>query len=183
MNSDNYFYILGITPGSTEEEIRRAYRRKAREFHPDLNHSPDAEEKFITVTEAYDFLLSYHGKFRKEEEELRRATEEWRQYRQAHSRHMATEFARKPYSHFRNTGFYKSTRIYDNSVIVFSFIISIIVITESITGYVYKLRNPEPGIDKPVFTFILLISVGLVFLGVTVIYFIASVQSSRRRHR
>lgn len=55
--SRNYHDILGIRRGATKEEIKRAYRRKARLYHPDVNHSPDAKRKFIEFKEAYEGLL------------------------------------------------------------------------------------------------------------------------------
>ena len=53
-----YYRLLGLSEDSTVDDIKRAYRVKARLFHPDINHSPDAKENFIAVTEAYDFLIS-----------------------------------------------------------------------------------------------------------------------------
>ncbi|MBF0588977.1 MAG: DnaJ domain-containing protein, partial [Magnetococcales bacterium] len=47
---------LRVTQNATQEQIRRAYRRLAREQHPDLNHSPFAEERFKTIGEAYEVL-------------------------------------------------------------------------------------------------------------------------------
>lgn len=51
------YEILGISPGATDEEIKRAYRKKAREFHPDANDgSAEAEAKFKEVSFAYEVL-------------------------------------------------------------------------------------------------------------------------------
>lgn len=53
----DYYEVLGIDRDATEEEIKRAYRRLAREYHPDTNHDdPDAGEKFKLVAEAYSVL-------------------------------------------------------------------------------------------------------------------------------
>ncbi|WMJ73349.1 DnaJ domain-containing protein [Cytophagaceae bacterium ABcell3] len=51
------YNILNLTPGASEEEIRKAYRKKAKAYHPDVNDSPDAREKFLMVKRAYDSLL------------------------------------------------------------------------------------------------------------------------------
>lgn len=51
-----YYEILGVTREVTVTEIKKAYRRKARELHPDVNKAQDAEERFKELNEAYDVL-------------------------------------------------------------------------------------------------------------------------------
>ena len=50
----NYYSILGVTPDSSEAEIKTAFRKLARKYHPDVN--PDGAELFIDITEAYETL-------------------------------------------------------------------------------------------------------------------------------
>ena len=50
----NYYSVLGVTPDSTEAEIKSAYRALVRKFHPDIN--PDGEEIFKDISEAYQTL-------------------------------------------------------------------------------------------------------------------------------
>lgn len=52
----DYYKILGIPRGSTDEDIKKAYRKLALKYHPDKNKSPGAEEKFKEVAEAYEVL-------------------------------------------------------------------------------------------------------------------------------
>jgi len=53
----DYYEVLGITKGATEAEIKSAFRKKAKELHPDVNKDdPNAEEKFKEVQEAYSVL-------------------------------------------------------------------------------------------------------------------------------
>lgn len=50
------YEVLGVDRNATEEEIRKAYRKLARKYHPDVNKGPDAEQKFKEVKEAYEIL-------------------------------------------------------------------------------------------------------------------------------
>jgi len=52
----DYYKILGIPPGASHEMVRQAYRRLARQYHPDLNREAGAEERFKAVNEAYSVL-------------------------------------------------------------------------------------------------------------------------------
>ncbi|GAA0740137.1 molecular chaperone DnaJ [Dactylosporangium roseum] len=52
----DYYGILGVKRDSTADEIKRAYRRLAREFHPDVNPDPVAQEKFKEINAAYEVL-------------------------------------------------------------------------------------------------------------------------------
>jgi len=52
----DYYKILGVTKGSAEEDIKKAYRKMALKYHPDKNKSADSEEKFKEIAEAYEVL-------------------------------------------------------------------------------------------------------------------------------
>ncbi len=56
MEFKDYYSVLGVEPGAGEGEIKTAYRRLARKFHPDVSKVAGAEEKFKAVNEAYEVL-------------------------------------------------------------------------------------------------------------------------------
>lgn len=115
----NYYAILQIPEDSNRDDIQKTYRRLAKQYHPDVNKSPDAHEKFCEITEAYEFLMnhwplhmgqyanqtSYEQKYNEyrqtdEYERFRRETRE-RAHKQAKMRY---EKFRKQHEAFQESG-------------------------------------------------------------------------------
>src|SRR5574338_179578 len=56
MSNRDYYEVLGVGRGASDDEIKGAFRRLARQYHPDVSKEPDAEEKFKEINEAYGVL-------------------------------------------------------------------------------------------------------------------------------
>jgi curved DNA-binding protein len=56
MRFKDYYEVMGVPRGATQDEIKRSYRKLARKFHPDVSKEKDAEERFKELQEAYEVL-------------------------------------------------------------------------------------------------------------------------------
>ena len=96
---NKYYQILDIPPGSNKEAIKVAYRKKAKQYHPDVNQSPNAHQQFLLIQNAYlmltddNYRIKRYKKYsdkhaekkRKEAEQKRKHAEwvhAWRAYQQ-----------------------------------------------------------------------------------------------------
>ena len=56
----DYYEVLGVSKNATPDEIKKAYRKLAMKYHPDVNKDPGAEDKFKEINEAYEAVSYTH---------------------------------------------------------------------------------------------------------------------------
>lgn len=117
-----YYRILGIPEDANLEDIKKAYRTKAKMYHPDLNKSPDSHAKFIEINEAYEFLINlknqpqYYSR-----EAMEQKYREWVVNERKKARARAAYQAKKRFEQFKKSPLYKTSlrlsNIYDSIVL------------------------------------------------------------------
>src|SRR4051812_34659483 len=102
---DEYYHILEIPPDATKQEIKRAYWRLAKKWHPDVNPSEEAQTQFIRLNQAYEILVNgklppkpvvYTPSYAESEEELLQRLYRQKRYREQYQER-AAQFARMQY--------------------------------------------------------------------------------------
>lgn len=112
---NDYYHILGITPNATLEQIKKAYRNKAKLYHPDVNKAADAQEQFILVNEAYEYLLNTTGnnvnRIQRNKEKAKKQAayqQRWEQEERQKARDRAREYARMKYEAYLKSDVYRT---------------------------------------------------------------------------
>ncbi|MBN1387447.1 MAG: DnaJ domain-containing protein [Bacteroidales bacterium] len=166
-----YYRALGLQPGAQIDDIKKAYRRCARKYHPDINKSPSASELFIISTEAYQFLLAHHKRKESDSDRASEFINEWDRYKREQARRKAYAHARIRYTQFVNSDLYKSTRVLDKTRIFIAIIFALLIIILAINGYIVRLKMVDKGFERPTLSgFILLIFTGILFLVTSLIF-------------
>src|SRR3954447_15969369 len=77
----DYYEVLGVPRNADADELQQAYRRLARDNHPDINRDPAAEERFKEVNEAYHVLSDpqLRARYDRFGEDFRQVPEDWDQ--------------------------------------------------------------------------------------------------------
>jgi hypothetical protein len=175
MNITEYYSVLGLKQGASISEIKKAYRIKALQYHPDRNTSPDAAEMFVRVSEAYQYLIGHQGYYgRSINPDFEKNYAAWVEYRRERAKQEAENYARASFEEFKKSSLYKSAHSIDGNMLFFGFGLSIFIIVFSLYGYFYRVSVATSERDMPSLPLMLLTLVmGFSFLTVTILYFIA----------
>ncbi|HEX5002670.1 MAG TPA: J domain-containing protein [Bacteroidia bacterium] len=134
---DTYYEILGVSSNATVDEIKRAYRQKAKELHPDKNKCPNAHEEFILLSEAYECLTNIKtGKTKVQQPTTSYA--EWQEQSREQARQRAREYAEMQYEEFKKTDHYKNSQAAITVMEHLYFFSSIFCILSPLWGYLFK---------------------------------------------
>jgi len=154
----DYFAILGLAQDADEDDIKRAYRKQARAWHPDVNPDPGATARFVEINEAYEFLsdasLRKAYEWRQADstanfdERVRREAvfRMWMADQQARSRTQAYQHAEMPFSEFEKSPIFRTamhiSRVYNY---IFLFAGACMVILPALS---YILQDPNLPEDQ-----------------------------------
>jgi uncharacterized protein YecT (DUF1311 family) len=184
MNLQDYYRILGIKQNATDDEIKKAYRRKAMEYHPDRNSSPDSQEMFIRVTEAYEYLMSHPYRRNITEEEIMRNYQAWIDYRREEARRRAEAYAKASYAEFRKSPVYRSTTVIDGTIVFLGLILAIMVIVTTVYGYIYRMRIADTPKEEPSMTLAAIsLIIGFSYLIISIFYLSAWIARQKKKRR
>jgi len=170
----NYYHILGVPPHASEEEIRGAFRSKAKELHPDVNPSAEAHDRFLECQQAYSFLTdkaqrqNYDAMLQAEkisEADLRRRELVYKLWVEHQQRKARTRTAMEAVRYDAQGNplkrkIWKGVNMAYNILFMLLFL-SVIIIP--IYNYVKDLERPENMQRSPIF-FITPMIVGIIFL-------------------
>jgi curved DNA-binding protein CbpA len=151
MNASHYYRVLGISENADIEEIKNAFRRKAKAYHPDINKTEGAHEMFIDINEAYNYLMDLHenstvrsaGSISQEE-----YYKQWMEREQRQARERAAHRARMRFEEFRNSSVYKTTSLLSHMLDYFLMLVGIFIIIAAGIGLYSQGLYIEDNGDK-----------------------------------
>lgn len=164
------YKVLGVSPGASQEEIKKAYRKKAKQYHPDLNpNDPDAARKMNEINEAYDLLQNpdkYKAKLEQEQK-----SKQYHSYAGGY-RHTGRQGTDQGYGWYQGAGGWYS----DFSGFDFSDIFGF-----AFTGRQYDTTpRPQPGDSEELVRAIMAINSGRYSEAITILSRITSTYRNAR---
>jgi len=172
----NYYHTLGLNDSAGEDDIRRAYRNLAKQFHPDINSDPSAHDRFLEIHEAYEYLIDPSRRTRTtsgsrsaplSKEELARREhiyKEWLRHQQEAARQRAEGYAKQTFSEFRESKWYRIARGVNKAYNYLFLVLCAAIISIPLYKYVEQFNLPDDE-QMPFAFFAVPVIAGLVFAG------------------
>jgi hypothetical protein len=174
MKTKHYYQILGIPENAGLKEIKEAFRRKAKIFHPDLNKSEGAHEHFIDINEAYNYLVDMHKSGRNPDDaaSMDEYYRQWMEEERQKARAWAAKRARMRYEEFRNSSVHKTTSMLSHMLDYFLMALGIFIIIAGGVGLysqgLYLTENDTEVLNiRGIITEIVITVAGLVFIAMS----------------
>jgi hypothetical protein len=136
---DKYYEILGVNNGASVFEMKRAYKIRCKELHPDINQSENAHEKFILLQEAYQNLINTNKNqdIPTEKPDI----EKWYKQRQEEQRHQASKYANMSFEDFIQTDYYQKNVAKTTLLDISKFIAAIIILLSPFVGFLFSGKS------------------------------------------
>jgi hypothetical protein len=151
---DKYYKILRIPANSRLEDIKKAYRKLAHEFHPDVNRLPDARERFIEINEAYEYLTNkikleqaLKANYNEHEETAQEIIDAWLAGERERIRAMAKKYADMKYRNFKKSEAYRTTLKIDYSLQYAGLVLGSFVIAGCFFGVLSQWKSNPVLVD------------------------------------
>lgn len=149
-SSETYYRILGLSTGASDNDIKQAYRLKAKQLHPDRNPSPTAHQDFIQLTEAYEYLINHHTIDTGQQYtqynyqptyQAPDPSSQWESKAREEARRRAEEHANMRFEDFANTDYYKSLESF-SIVLRYLFILILILFVVGLCTFFIASSGP-----------------------------------------
>ncbi len=142
---DKYYEILGVSNGATLSEIKKAFRNRAKELHPDVNKNHNAHEQFVLLLEAYEYFIRQQSTTKNKNYT---SSQRWQDNEAERARHRAEYFSKVKYEEFTRSDYFKTITslniIFEHlgffiAVIVFIPMPVILITLYGISGFIISL--------------------------------------------
>ncbi len=172
MDTSYYYRILGISEDADTREIKEAFRRKAKQWHPDINKEEGAHKKFIDINEAYMYLMDLHSNssgISAGETTQQDYYHQWRNEQREKAREQAARRARMRFEEFRRSSVYRTTNVLSHILDYFLLLLGVFIIIAAGIGLysqgLYLEKNGEEVLNiQGIIADILITVAGLFFI-------------------
>ena len=139
---EHYFSLLGIPKTASLDELKKAFRSKAKKIHPDRNSSPTAHSDFLELNEAFDFLSSFlkeNKQFGVDESTIVNSYDNWEKTVKEDVRKKVKEQARMSFQAYMNTENFKTDTLIESffTHLIFLFTVFNLIVLPLILAYHY----------------------------------------------